>query len=251
MKLHKILLLVLIASILILGPLFIANETFDFSKKINHDKFAAFFTIIAAIVTAGSFYIIAMQAKLMREANESEVMPRIFIESIKLKIIEDDNSHWNQPNNIRLGALLESSDPFEGRQIEIKNLGNGTAYNLRSEWIYDCEKVNDIINGLYRPVLVDVDSEKEERDYIEPGQIMHMINEPFTYVCLFGKKLYTNTTRKFEKNGIPFTPPTIELHLDFQNIHSTNYKSTFAVSIFFYAGTELWFRFSLISQDKI
>ncbi|MFN4313916.1 MAG: hypothetical protein ACK4E0_06475 [Chitinophagaceae bacterium] len=91
-------------------------DSFSIYNKIDHDKFAAFASAIAAILTAATVYLLYRQNQEQIKQRKSDFEPFIVFYDIK--------------TNLAAG----------GFSFEVMNIGRGPARSLRLEWRYNYEE---------------------------------------------------------------------------------------------------------------
>lgn len=109
---------------------FFWKERIDFSNKVNYEKVTAFFTILAALGTSFSIFLLYRQVFIMNAQLKYSSLPDLYIEDIKIaaKIFINDN---DKSDGYTL--LLKDESPYFG-DVNFYNWGNGVAKEIEFDW---------------------------------------------------------------------------------------------------------------------
>lgn len=104
--------------------MFLWDEDLTFHAKINHEKFASFFTVIAAIGTTISIFLLYRQVKIMAEQHESASTPILVFEKTFFNATQTGSNDFSI-------TTITGTMPF----MMIKNLGKSIALDIHMSWV--------------------------------------------------------------------------------------------------------------------
>lgn len=195
----------------ILLAVYIWKEDISVEYKINHEKFASYFSGLTMIVAILALFFAYSQILEMRAVN----LPEIFPKDAEF-IIYDKNDHFVPYLVIKNKELLNSEIDNHCDKIEIFNIGTGAARNVKVEWIYDLTEVADFNTGKY-PVDLNWQTETEQYLFLSTGKSVK-IEVPYFYFCCYGAEnnKFRMGKASDESEGIIYRRPRLSLKISFQ-----------------------------------
>lgn len=191
--------------LVILTFLFFWRELDDLSisKKINHEKFADFFTSLFTLYgTIAAIYFAYNQNRLAEENNVSTIRPYLVPQtsSFKMKDFQyqlelntDKKLHLTFPKSISEEATLG---------VKIKNKGVGAAKNIYVVWKFNREKIDKIVEGVYHPTDINSSIIPE---VIQAGETEYLPLPNYYLTCC---GTLVNKGASIIITNIPILPPT-------------------------------------------
>jgi len=223
---------VVILLMIVLICFFLNGEKIDFSATINADKFAAFGTMVASILTAVTVILLYRQNLHLSEEKRAAAQPDLFpAADIFITYSERfEESDYIVPMfhlTLRGGklALDETVLPYTSIHFNLHNIGLAAAKDIYLNWEFDESEVEKWLPTNYDPDLGFLDIETHH-DFI-PANGRIQVKLPQCYSRCLG--LETN----FEQDaGLMKDRPALLVHLKYQDIYNNAVKKSFEVETF-------------------
>lgn len=212
-----------------MSTLFLWNEIYNFNlqEKINDEKISNFFSALGAVAAAISIYFLYKQLIVMDATRRAAYHPDLYPNKVKLKV--ENFSHptfGDKPevNISRLSTYTEKNEPY----VTLHNIGLGAAKNIKIEWKYDLDAVEDFIKETYS-YKKRKKTENEHLDFLQAnGKIQ--INIPKFYFNCYGEFLNQNISRILVMQE-DMKKPSLALELSYHDIQDNEFKKIFTVKV--------------------
>ncbi len=215
--------------VVLLFTLFLWNEFNDFSseEKINDEKIGNFFSSLGAIAAAVSIYFLYKQLIEMDATRRSAYHPDLYPSQTKLKTQNFYYESFGSKPKVHISKLTiynEKVKPY----ITLHNIGLGAAKNIRIEWKYDLEAVENFIKETYNYDKKQR-TESEHLDFL-PANSKIQIKIPYFYLNCYGEFLNQSISMVLLTQE-DVMKPLLSLEISYQDIQDNIVKKTFNVKI--------------------
>lgn len=238
--------------ILVLVVAFFWKETLSLGDKINHEKVSSFFSILAAVFTSFTLFLLIKQTTLQRQSTANDSMPHLFVKNVEFEVDEYKQTEdarsvfqlWPLDKNERI-IPKEKRNYFDGgdRYIQVINVGKGVALNVSARWNFSEKVVVDIVGADYDWEFWDERS--SFTDYIMPNTYSPLISPSILHSSLYSKIYQLPTEKRPFKAEHILKPIPIELWLKYCDIHNNVYEKVFEVDVSSFNGMTISFEFKL------
>jgi len=237
------------------------SEDLSLSKKINHEKFADFFTSILTLYgTIGAIYLASKQNKIAENNNEAVIKPDLIPEKSSFKMEDfpkraeaslEKLSPWVIPK-----PILENSNVG----LKVKNMGVGMARKISIEWKFDKAEVDKKIQGVYLPqngsliTIPEAIGSSETKFLPLPnsylsccGPRLNKEHSPLSNIPFFPKEIEKDIPNEFVEAMKKYQPdlkPALSLILSYEDIQGRECTKEYDVALSGYV-SELSLDFSL------
>lgn len=223
----------LVGSIVILLSIpFVWHDWPSISKRIDPNKIGAWGTVLAAVFTSITVYLLYRQNIQQKEAMKSASKPDLF--PSELNIYTEDTA---MPPLLSTGEINSypqfyyySKEPVTAKDVsprvfvDLHNVGFGVAKNIKAKWIYDKEEVKRYFYETYKVGWYDLG--RTAFDFIAADKSIKL-EIPEDYMRCFGKLLNRNIP-----GGEPNPKPKAKLELKYFDIHNEEYAKQFDLITF-------------------
>ena len=219
------------------------NEKFDISKAINHEKLSNYFvTIFTSIGTCLSVYYLYKQIQESKYDSLASAKP--VIEPVDIRLFAHEEvfpfqvlAGGNWDDQLPSVALIDVDKKQRG-EIELKNIGNGLAQNVRTSWKYDLAVIDNCVKGIYFPAHGELTLKKKDqiiddsfRKFVRTSSSFFII-PPSYYCTCCGEKLNVDLSNPLNiPKGYLHPKPKLELHISYEDIRGTKYLVKYLVKI--------------------
>lgn len=200
----------------------------SFEQKIDDDKIGNFFTSFGGVVVAISLYYFYEQLKEMKSVNQ----PDLNISSAIFNVTEGIGVLYNK-KNLKFRQILDNKVSDLNSYFQLHNTGLGTCKNISIKWIYDLEKIKEILQDNYEnfPIFI---TESQHLSFLESnGKFQIDIPEFYFYCCApefnFNEKNHSELAKKLIKGED--LQPKLNVEIKYYDIKNDEIIKNFKVEV--------------------
>lgn len=197
------------------------ENLFEWNYPIKDSKVNNYFATFSSIATVLGLYYISKQ---FQERNKPFLRPDNFDIEIKddvksILIITTPNSEIKRYKSIRV---------VDNNAFKIRNIGSDAAKEISISWKFSKEDVLRFIN-INESIQFKIDdvSGTEKISYVSQNQDFSANKLPVDYLCCF----HPEVIKARQNSGELLEYPSLEIEINYQNIHKNVYKSEYYVKI--------------------
>ena len=186
-----------------------------------------FFLIISSIALVVSIFLIYFLLRSILNDKKAANQPDLYPVKASFTMTEftfaDNRLPFVLPVRVKQKVKDKNTSPT---YLELVNIGMGPAKQIDIEWIFDVNKIEEVIRGIYDSNKNNFIN-KEEIDFISPNDTIE-IGSPIYFLNLFGPKVKIATA---SENGPTNENLKLKLKISFKDIYNQNYSKIFATTI--------------------
>lgn len=228
LKKRHIFIPICVVIIILLIVLFLWEEHYDYSKMIDAEKFASFFTILSSLGTLISLYFLFNQLSEMKEGRIAASQPDLFPASAKFEVSEESNNfpdkqvlNSKEPQ-IKVSSISDENTVSDNAYIEIFNIGQGAAKYINLQWKYDLGEIERLIGIQYRYHKLK-EAECKKIDFVRADNKFKIPIPCFYFNCC-GSRLNQSLEGVLGSEvPKPKPKPKISLIIDYHDIQNNSY----------------------------
>jgi hypothetical protein len=189
-----------------------------------------FFLIISSIAIVISMFLIYFLFRGMQNDKKSANRPDIYPMKTTFTMTEftfaDNRLPFVLPVRVKQKAKDKNTSPS---YIELINIGMGAAKQIKIEWIFEVNIIEELIRGIYDSNKKNF-SNKEEIDFISPKDTIE-IESPIYYFNKYGPKLKKAIEFEKESANELNENPLLKFKISYKDIYNQTYTKIFATTI--------------------
>lgn len=210
--------------------LFFWKEHLSLAFPINAEKFSAFGTMIASLLTAVTVYLLYRQIHEQINDRKASTYPDLYPAQVTLEthdttisFVNTSEGSYTYPQFYRTNNIIPAKQSSPRVFCSLHNIGLGAAKQIELVWEYDINEVVEFTKDVYIPKWITAVVEIQFYDFLSASNSLE-IEMPECYMRCCGEQL-----NKFgpTKDDMPKPRPSLRLKISFLDIYNNKFEKYF------------------------